>query len=652
MITIACLGWAAGQVNHPLDSLLSLYRTAKHDTTKVWALMNAGKLFNDRNSDSASLFLRQGLSLAEKTGFELGIVRCKINLARVLFDQSRLDEAIALSASTLPLCEKWNLGIEKVAANNLIANVWNTRGNYWIAIDYYEKALDAMKTAKVPPHFPLVVNNNLAILNNNLRLYDKAIEYAKDSYEKATALEDDMTCANSCEHIGNALLGLNKAEEAYHWFEKAVAFGRKVEYKTLIANCLGILGDLERRKGNLPKSERFYTEGLSMANEASNDYCRMTILHGFGLLAFDRQQFEQSERFCLQSVALARQLKMDYYLASVLLTLSDLALLEKDFTAWDNYRQNYQDIRDTLAGNALVHAVQELETKYETQQKEQKIKQLEQDQELQHLRLQRQRAMTYGAGGFAILLLAGGLLGWRFHRNKELLVEQQMHIQQQTIRQLEQEKQLVTANAVLRGQEEERGRLSRDLHDGLGGMLSGIKQTLFAMKGNQILTENAAYALNHVISDMDRSIGELRHIARNMMPEALVRFGLKDALQDYCDHTRKSTGLDVHFQAYGMEERLPQDVEVILFRIAQELLNNTVKHAQATKSLVQLLRDGNRINLTVEDNGKGLDINQLDKVQGVGWMNIRSRVSYLEGHLDVGSKPGAGVSVSVDFELK
>lgn len=171
------------------------------------------------------------------------------------------------------------------------------------------------------------------------------------------------------------------------------------------------------------------------------------------------------------------------------------------------------------------------------------------------------------------------------------------------------------------------------------------------MKGNQVLTETSATSLNHVIADMDKSIGELRHIARNMMPEALVRFGLKDALEDYCDHSAQSTGLKVHFQSFGMEERLPQDVEVIVFRIAQELLNNVLKHANASQSIVQLIRDENRVNLTVEDDGKGMDTDQLDRVKGVGWMNIRSRVNYLAGRLDVHSMPGKGLSVGVEFDV-
>ncbi len=646
------LGSLAAQTEHKRDSFLQIAIKAQSDTLKVWGLMWTGKLYIERNPDSAIFYLQQALDLAEKIGFEKGIVRSRINKANALFGQGKYDEAIELDLSTLPLSKKLGLGPEQVSVYNLVGNAWNQRGNYWLAIDYYDKALEAMKTAKVPPHFPVVVSNNIAIIYNSLKLYDKAKEYAESSFVKAKELGDDYTCATSAEHIGNALLGMNRDEESYIWFEKSVEYAKKADYPAVLANCLGILADLEMKKGNLAKCGQLYDEAYKTAEQSDDAYGKMTILHGMGLLAFEKKDFKKAVDRCRQSLAISEKMGMDDYRAMILLTLSDLALVEGDFSKWNTYRQEYQDIRDTITSNALVHAVQELEIKYETQAKEQKIKELEQDKELQSLRLQRQRTLMFGAGIVAVLALIGGVLAWRLQEGKTLLASQKIIIHENTIKQLEQEKQLATASAVMRGQEEERGRLARDLHDGLGGMLSGIKQTLFAMKGNQVLTETSATSLNQVITDMDRSIGELRHIARNMMPEALVRFGLRDALEDYCDHTAHSTGLKVHFQSFGMEQRLTQDVEVIVFRIAQELLNNVVKHAAATQAIVQLIRDEDRVNLTVEDNGKGMDTDQLELAKGVGWMNIRSRVSYLDGRLYVHSSPGKGMSVGVEFEVK
>ncbi|HRH35021.1 MAG TPA: sensor histidine kinase, partial [Catalimonadaceae bacterium] len=191
--------------------------------------------------------------------------------------------------------------------------------------------------------------------------------------------------------------------------------------------------------------------------------------------------------------------------------------------------------------------------------------------------------------------------------------------------------------------------LARDLHDGLGGMLSGLKFSLNNMKGNMILDEENASAFSISIGQLDNVISEMRRVAHSMMPEALVRFGLKEASQDLCDQMMKTSGLQIHFQAIGMDGELKKSDSVALYRIEQELLNNILKHAEATEITVQLVRDESQISLTVEDNGKGFDPSLIP--QGAGLTSIRTRVEALGGRLDIQSKPGEGSSFLIELEV-
>ena len=150
---------------------------------------------------------------------------------------------------------------------------------------------------------------------------------------------------------------------------------------------------------------------------------------------------------------------------------------------------------------------------------------------------------------------------------------------------------------------------------------------------------------------LDTSIKELRRVAHNMMPEMLTRFGLDEALKEYCSTINATKLLTVRYQTVGMETRLEQSTEIIVFRIVQELLNNIMKHAAATEAFVQLVRENNRFNVVVEDNGKGFDVGLTEKNTGAGWMNIRSRVDYLKGQLDVHSEPGKGTMVNIEFNV-
>ena len=150
---------------------------------------------------------------------------------------------------------------------------------------------------------------------------------------------------------------------------------------------------------------------------------------------------------------------------------------------------------------------------------------------------------------------------------------------------------------------------------------------------------------------IDTSIKELRRVAHNMMPEMLAKFGLNEALKDYCNNVTATKLLVVKYQSFGMENRPGNSVEIIIYRIIQELLNNVLKHARATETLVQLVKEGSRLSILVEDNGKGFNTSLLENSKGAGWTNIRSRVAYLKGRLDINSEPNKGTTITVEFNV-
>jgi signal transduction histidine kinase len=178
--------------------------------------------------------------------------------------------------------------------------------------------------------------------------------------------------------------------------------------------------------------------------------------------------------------------------------------------------------------------------------------------------------------------------------------------------------------------------------------LSGIKLSLAGMRGNVYLSEQSTRSLGNVISQLDHSISELRRVSHNMMPEALIRYGLREALENYCANINVSGGIRVQLQTYGMEQRLEQSTEIVLYRIVQELLNNVIRHARAGQVLVQLIRKQDRFSLTVEDDGIGFDNTDTNFLTGAGIANVRARAEYLGGTVDIHSAPGQGTSVNVE----
>ena len=322
------------------------------------------------------------------------------------------------------------------------------------------------------------------------------------------------------------------------------------------------------------------------------------------------------------------------------------------------YLKQAVTLRDSVNLDNSKKAVAEIENKYQASQKEKAIIQLQKDKEVQVLSLsqkslsiKQKSTLNYFLTGFLAALMIVGFLVYRNLRHRQQLARQHDELQQQLIRELEKDKQLVAVDSLLKGQEEERSRLAKDLHDGLGGLLSGVKFSLSNMKDNLIITPDNMAVFERSLDMLDTSIKELRRVAHNMMPEMLTKFGLDEAVKEYCNTVNGTKLVSVKYQSLGMESRPDKAVEIIIYRIIQELLNNILKHAAATETFVQMIREESRLNVVVEDNGKGFDASLPENNKGAGWVNIRSRVEYLKGQLDVHSEPGKGTLVNMEFNV-
>ncbi|MCC6582952.1 MAG: sensor histidine kinase [Chitinophagales bacterium] len=199
--------------------------------------------------------------------------------------------------------------------------------------------------------------------------------------------------------------------------------------------------------------------------------------------------------------------------------------------------------------------------------------------------------------------------------------------------------------------EDERNRVARDLHDGLGGLLSGVKLSLLSITGNIIISDQHAAAFKRVLFQLDNAISEMRRVAHSMMPESLLRFGLVQATEDFCYDINESKMVQLNFYHHGLEQRLDSSAEITLFRVIQELVNNAIKHAAATNVMIHLVRNENQLILTVEDNGTGFDINNIKKSKGVGLSNIQSRINFLKGNLEIESKQDIGTSFYITIPV-
>lgn len=247
--------------------------------------------------------------------------------------------------------------------------------------------------------------------------------------------------------------------------------------------------------------------------------------------------------------------------------------------------------------------------------------------------------------GFALLIIT--LLYLFKQRNKSMKQKEELYSLE-----LEQERQktkISTLTALLEGQEQERARLARDLHDGLGGLLSGTKIQLTNL--NSKINDSSKEEMKKSIAYLDNAVDELRRVAHNLMPDLLVKYGLEEALKEYASRmSNPSLDIDVQFLSYT--KKLNQDNQLLVYRIIQELVNNSIKHAHPSQIIIQFVEDENEYFITVEDDGKGFNIEKIKQSQSAGLHNIQSRVRFLKGELHIHSEENLGTSVEFHFPKK
>ncbi len=308
------------------------------------------------------------------------------------------------------------------------------------------------------------------------------------------------------------------------------------------------------------------------------------------------------------------------------------------------FSQKYITLNDSLVKLKFENEIVALEAKYNKTENEKKINTLTAEKEKAKLVTQNNRLYT------SILALALGLVLvivaflWKFYQNQKKLNSQKEINFAQQLTVLENQQSLAVSNALLKGEEIERKRLARELHDGLGSMLSGLKLNFSR------LTQNSNAPVTSVTTQLDQAIAELRQIAQNMMPESLLKLGLIPALKDLC--SRFSTNeVAIEFQTFDVNEEMSEHTQITIYRIVQELLNNALKHAQASEILVSCTQSGSHFFITVEDNGKGFDVKKDTSHKTMGLKNIKNRVDFLKGKLEIESQPEQGSVFNIELNI-
>jgi two-component system, NarL family, sensor kinase len=510
---------------------------------------------------------------------------------------------------------------------NNIANIFRVTAKYDTAmviytnlLKYYESVNDLVMQGKIL--------GNLGSLYYTAGNQEKAKDYTLQSLALQRKTKDKRGTAVSLVNLSVFALNKSDFKEGILYGDEALDLLKDID-KNYYAAALVRVGYCYYMTGNKEKALEYNRTAIDIYKENHNVRGMMESYRQQGDYLIEMGRYSDALNMGKEALQLADTTnRLDMRLLYDILKRSAIWLNQPEEAI--HYSQEQIRMKEADLNEDWAQKIAEVDTKYNTEKKELEIAALKSEK----------KSNTILIVSLLVILIAGAGTGYSIYKN----LKQRQLLSAQRIKELEQEKQITATQSVLEGETTERARLSRDLHDGLGGMLSVVKLKIATMKGNLTIPEENVASLNSAIELIDTSIKELRRVAHNLMPESLMKYGLNAALADFCHSTDKVT---YHF--FGNDRRVDEKTEIATYRIVNELVNNALRHSEAKNINVQLLIDDTRLHVIVEDDGKGFDTEAAEAKGGNGLKNIRSRVSSLVGNLEIVTAPGKGTEVNVEF---
>lgn len=607
-----------------VDSILAL----PADSNKIIALSDLGYNYRSIDQDSAIMFGEQAIELGESLGHKKGIAQAYNDISIVYMDRSEYDQANEYLHRSLVLRQEIQDSSGQAAVYSKLAQISQEQFKLKEALAFNLKALPYYERNGPPVHFATMLNN-IAIIHNNMREYDLAIETHIRALAIRTEIDHKVGIGTSHGNLANSYLYRKDTAVAIQHYNEAIDIFRKLDWPKALAVQLHNLAGVLLNTGKPEEAQSLFQEALQIRLAENDQKGTASTLVGLGKTYLQFHQFDKARNALLRSLNISRSINTLSESISAYETLYRLyAQMNKGDSAL-LYFDRFTALRDSVFNADLSSEVAQMRTKYETAQKERENLMLQVANSRQRYTL-----MALSAG----LLLVIGIAAFLIYRRK---AHEKRRISEARVQEKEE-----GLKAVLLGQETERRRIARDLHDSVGQSLSGAKmawQNLLAEL--PMATTEQKQKAQATTQLLDAANAEVRSISHQMMPRALQETGLVPAMQDLLDSAFGNGSIQHSLEHHNADGRFPEEVEIGLYRVCQELINNIIKHSEATEVSVQLIHSKKNLVLIVEDNGKGFESHETK--DGIGLLNIRSRMDTVHGNVNFEPSPESGTVATI-----
>ena len=652
MATLCCIPLVTGQGKTPInkkyiDSVISTLDTVKTNFDKVRMLTRlAGE---NRYIPLTREFIDKSIEISKIVDDPKHLAHSYYSLGNYYYFNSKLDSCLTNLDKAFLLTEEINEPLLQSSILSTKGGAYSKLGAVILAISTQMEAkqlLDKMDTLALSEDEirkfkgqNLVLNNSLANLYNKTEDYEKAIEYYEGAYQAALNLDSKGNAAVILSNKGNLFIRMNRFEEGLAILErgKALKLESKLPARFIASSDLNI-GIAHFEMGNYDDALESYQKSLATSEANKSQQGIMAALANRGILFNAYGRYDEALQDCEAAKVIAQKMNDSEHL------IKACDCLYQAHNALGNFKESLQNhelytkVKDSVFNEKNIRKITQVDMQYDFDKKE-----AEQQRIIDEKNRQKNRILIglIAIGVFALMLF---IFFRKRLKYQKTIAAQAQTLQQQKITDLQQKNKLTAMSSMIEGQEAERLRIAKDLHDSLGGLLSTVKAHFSSIQKecDQLDQVPIVQRTNGLI---DEACIEVRRISHNMMPHALTLSGLEGAIQDMVDSLN-----DEKYEATFEANNLPKmetTREVMIYRLVQEIISNIRKHAQATSIFIQIFGHKDEINLIIEDDGVGFDYQEAQLNGGLGLKSINSRIAFLDGNIEWDTQPNRGTNINI-----
>jgi len=629
-----------------IDSLQKELSKAKNDTNKVNILIALFKQVGVLDEVKKRSYADSALELSAKLNYRKGMIMSRIGLAVCLNNSGNFEVALKYANEAL------KMAVETPKDKRTLADIYNIIGisyfyknDFTIALSNYLKSLELYRAVGKKGRVANVEYNIANIYFQN-KDYLKAIKHVKEVIEIYKQLQENVMLASATSQLANIYTAEKEYKLALYYYNQSLLFTEKFEDKSYsVVNLVGI-GDVLFKTEKNSEALIYCKKALEISKGINDQLTTAIILGNTGSIYFKLGAIPESIRYLNQAVDMSERI------GAKKITKDSYQMLYKCFEVQNNfkdalkYSKLYITLNDSIYNEDNAAQINELSARYESEKKEKEIALLnadllvkQKDKEVLNAKVKEKNSLIAVIISGTVFLIVVVML---FFNRRQL---KQKNKYQAEIN----EQQKKNAVVVMQAQENERNRIAKDLHDGVGTFLSTLKINLQVL-GNSVSPEKMS-SYHNIMELADRTSAELRNITKNISSETLIESGLTEALEELVQSVNRLGAVRLEFITHGITKRLDGIIEVTLYRVAQELVVNCVKHAQASEATLQLIAHEENVLLMLEDNGSGLppeNSRQENETGGMGLKNVYDRVNFIKGTLKIETGRGRGTTFIIE----